>query len=392
MRQVIALHAVPDLRGEAGGIASALPSLCEALENEGVESRILSLASDSGCVLANRTTLLHERSPWAISRRVHAEVAQWAGTAYQNGRGFVCHSHGIWSAINHGLTTAAFSRRSPLVVSLHGMLLPYARLHKARRKTIAWHLYQALDLARAQAIHVTSDAEAAAAAAIGVSAPFAIVPFCVHVPRGDINVRSNHSNASQQIFRQERTLLFLGRVHPIKNLDGLIEAFSLAQIKGWRLRIVGPDDGGHREMLRRMAKERGITEQISFEDATFGEAKARLLANSDLLVLPSHSENFGVVVAEALASGTPAIASTGTPWSVLKTHGCGWWVLPKPDDLAAAIRSASQLSDGALREMGARGRHLVQTQLTWPACGQRMADLYRKLVERREQRQSLPAS
>lgn len=392
MRQLIALHAVPDLRRTAGGIASALPSLCEALRREGVESRVLCLASDSECVLSDRTMLLAERSPWALVRRVQSEIAELSGEARRSGRGLVCHSHGIWSFLNHGLVAAASSYNATLVVSLHGMLLPYARQHKAGRKAIAWRLFQARDLARAQSIHVTSDAEAAAAAAFGLSVPFATVPFGVDVPLADPVVASCSSNTALQKSDRVRTLLFLGRIHPIKNLDGLIKAFSLAQLRGWRLRIVGPDDGGHCEPLRRMAQELGVAEQVCFEGAAFGAAKARILAGSDLLVLPSHSENFGVVVAEALAFGRPAIASTGTPWGALQTNHCGWWVPPDPGELAAAIRSAAQLSHESLREMGARGRAYVEGQLTWSACGRRMADLYRNLAEQDKQLLSISVS
>ena len=258
------------------------------------------------------------------------------------------------------------------------MLLRYARRHKALRKTIAWQLYQALDLERAHMIHVTSQDERVAVEKAGVRGPFAVIPFGVNLSgieaKGDMPATTSHAST------QVRTLLFLGRLHPIKNIDSLIEAFARAKLSNWRLRIVGPDDGGYRGTLRRLAQNLGIGELVSFEDTIFGEAKAKLFEEADVLALPSHSENFGVVVAESLASGTPAIASTGTPWSALESQGCGWWIAPTPDNLATTLSAASLVTPKELRAMGMRGRNYVRTHLTWPRCTQRMARLYRNLA------------
>jgi glycosyltransferase involved in cell wall biosynthesis len=394
MSNLMVLHAVPDLRRAAGGIAAVLPALCEALREEGVESRILTFSQDESDALADRTTLLPERFPWALARRMRAETARWREEAHRGGRDFICHSHGIWSFLNHGLATAARAERAPLAISMHGMLLPWARRHKAMRKAVAWRLYQERDLARADATHVTSEAERAAAEAAGVHGPFAVIPFGVDLPQTEAAIPAAPAApaAASRASVQQRTLLFLGRVHPIKNIDGLIVAFARAKLDGWRLRIVGPDDGGHREALWRLAQELGVADRLNFEEPAFGEAKARLLEQTDLLILPSHSENFGVVVAEALAYGTPAIASTGTPWSALESQSCGWWVSPEPDELAATLRFASLMAPEALRAMGARGRAYVQTHLTWPTCARRMTDLYRSLAAQGGRGQPLSVS
>jgi len=378
VNDLLSLHVVPDLRLATGGIAAVLPLLCDGLRENGVDSRILTFAQDESNVLADRTTVLVERSPWALIRRLRSEIARLRTEASYDGCDLVCHSHGVWSFINHGLAAAARAEQIPLIVSPHGMLLRYARRHKALRKTIAWQLYQARDLERAHIIHVTSQDERVAVEKAGVRGPFAVIPFGVNLSdveaRGDMPATTSHASA------QVRTLLFLGRLHPIKNIDSLIEAFARAKLSNWRLRIVGPDDGGYRETLRRLAQNLGIGELVSFEDTIFGEAKAQLFEETDVLALPSHSENFGVVVAESLASGTPAIASTGTPWSSLESQGCGWWIVPTPDNLATTLSAASLVTPKELRAMGMRGRNYVRTHLTWPRCTQRMAKLYCDLV------------
>jgi len=377
MNDLLVLHAVPDSRRCAGGIASALPPLCAALREEGVDSQILASAMDEGDAPAACAKLLMERRSWRLPAQIRREVACRRAEAARSGRGLVLHSHGLWSWFNHALSAAAQSERAPLVISPHGMLLPWARRHKAFRKTVAWRLYQARDLAGAGAVHVTSEAERDAAREAGVACSLAVIPFGVELAPAnrEAALRSGSPGAERNL----RTFLFLGRVHPVKNLATLVDAFADASPKDSRLRIVGPDEVGHRSELERLAALRKIADRASFEDATFGEAKRRLFEESDVLILPSHSENYGAVVAEALAHGVPAIASTGTPWRVLEQERCGWWIGPDRQSLAEALREAASRDFGELRAMGSRGRAYVEAKLTWRSCARQMASLYRRL-------------
>lgn len=359
MKRPYILHVVPDMRRAAGGISATLPALCHALGAEGIPSTILTRAQDAD----GQATLL---PPHALCRVLRDHMRHHRDAARQEGRGLICHSHGLWSALNHAAACAARREGVPLVISLHGMLLPWARKHKAYRKGLAWHLYQARDLAGAQGVHVTSDAEAHAATAAGMRAPYAVIPFGIDLPPPDAIKAPRHPIA-----------LFLGRLHPIKNISALIDAFALAGMPDWRLKIVGRDEAGHRAVLERLAQQRGVADRVEIGGFVEGDEKARLLAEAALVVLPSHSENFGVVVAEALASGTPALASTGTPWAVLEEESCGWWVGPDAQSLARALRHAAALPAEALRAQGARGRAYAEKALTWPRCAKRMAVFYR---------------
>jgi glycosyltransferase involved in cell wall biosynthesis len=111
-----------------------------------------------------------------------------------------------------------------------------------------------------------------------------------------------------------------------------------------------------------------------------GEAKWNLYRSADLFVLPSHSENFGLVVAEALACGVPVIASRGTPWEDLITHRCGWWVDNRPETLADALREATGLTDEERQAMGARGRDLVKTKYSWSPVAAQMKSVYQWML------------
>lgn len=372
MSDVTVIHALPDMRQCAGGIAAMLPALATALVGEGVESRMTGHFSDPGSTWAPGTTLL-SRGSLFLGQEMRGAVAAIRNAAGSHGR-VICHSHGLWSPLNHALAQAARREGLPLVVSVHGMLLPWARQNRKWRKDIAWALYQRRDLARADAIHVTSREECLATRAEIASDRILEIPFGVALPGLAQAALAPEGSRS-------RRLLFLGRVHPIKNLTGLIEAFALADVPGWTLLIVGPDEVGHRAGLVRRAAELGVQDRVSFGEAVYGQDKDALLAAVDALILPSFSENYGAVVAEALAAGRPVIASTGTPWCEVSTERCGWWVDPAAESLSGAMRALAATSPQELGMMGMRGREYASRRLAWSFCAGRMAALYRSLLD-----------
>jgi glycosyltransferase involved in cell wall biosynthesis len=100
------------------------------------------------------------------------------------------------------------------------------------------------------------------------------------------------------------------------------------------------------------------------------------LASADIFVLPSYSENFGIVIGEALAYGVPAITTQVTPWEMLRSGRCGWWVETGALPLEAALLEAMSLSDEERAEMGQRGRALVETRFSWYSVAIRHIELY----------------
>lgn len=160
-------------------------------------------------------------------------------------------------------------------------------------------------------------------------------------------------------------LLYLGRLHSIKGLDRLVDALALSNAfrSGyWQLRLVGADPDGLGATLLRQAEQRGVADRVRIEPPVFGQAKQHLLANAHVLLLPSHSENFGNVVVESLAQGTPVIASTGTPWAVLPKHEAGFWVDNEPAALSEAIDTCLSLPNETYNRYRMRARQVAEQQ------------------------------
>jgi glycosyltransferase involved in cell wall biosynthesis len=136
-------------------------------------------------------------------------------------------------------------------------------------------------------------------------------------------------------------LLFMGRLHPIKAIDRLLMALSRSkqfQESNYLLLIAGPaPDKAYQQTLMKLSQELGLSAKVVFVGQVEGQHKERLYANAYVTLLPSHSENFGNVVIESLAQGTPVITSTGTPWQSLITEKAGNWVDNEPEALHEAM-------------------------------------------------------
>jgi glycosyltransferase involved in cell wall biosynthesis len=279
----------------------------------------------------------------------------------------LAHVHGIWTYPS--LAACRWSKRHsrPVIITTHGMLAPWAIRYKPWKKWVAWRVYQWRNLLAAKVIHATSDEEALRIREIGLRQPIAIIPNGVDMPH-QIPLRTRDSNP--------KTALFLGRIHPVKGLLNLVNAWAQASPAGWRMIIAGPDDTGHRADVEKVIKQLGLTDRFSFAGAVAGEAKDTLYREADLFILPSHTENFGLSIAEALTYGVPVITTKGTPWRELESRNAGWWIDPGVGPLACCLREATAISDSERAEMGARGRKLAEERFSWRIIASDMNAVY----------------
>jgi glycosyltransferase involved in cell wall biosynthesis len=133
-----------------------------------------------------------------------------------------------------------------------------------------------------------------------------------------------------------------------------------------------------------MVKELGLEESVVMTGEVQGETKDCLLANAEVFVLPSYSENFGIVVAEAMAWGCPVIASTGTPWQEIDEVGAGWWVDPHERELSRALGQALGLTQEQLFAKGVIGHSLAKRKYSWAQAAELLLASYVTLVDRTE--------
>ena len=332
---------------EYGGTAVSVARLARALARRGVD---VGLWAPDGSA---KNLSLRDAG---ASLRLFDGSASEAISAF--GRPDVIHDNGLWRPHNHYLAQFAWQSDVTRVVSLHGMLEPGALRFRKWKKRIGWVVYQRRDIERATVLHATAQAEAHNAKALGLTPRISIIPIGVEMPQNYVAFKSLRPS-------ERRVALFISRLHPMKGLPMLLKAWAAIRPQKWELRIAGPAEGNHEAEVRQLVGQLGLDDDVSLLGPVYGAEKEELYRTADIFVLPTHSENFGIVIAEALSYGVPVLTTRGTPWELLKTHDCGWWVEASVDGIHGGLVEAMDKSDAARKEMGRRGAFIVSHTFNW---------------------------
>lgn len=364
------LHVIVGISHEGGGPSRSCQGLVSSLAAIGEDVALL--------------TIRHGREPWVpgISRFYNGESFE---SVLAVERPQVVHLHCIWQPEIHNCAKICRKLQLPYVISPRGMLEPWSLQQKWLKKRIARLLYQDRDLRCAAALHATSDSEANQFRKLGFCNPIIISPNGVNIPKV-LPPRSCD---------KKRRALFVSRMHPKKGVAELITAWAHVKPKNWCCEFVytasGADEIAYEKKVREMACGLGIDEDFIFTGELDDAEKWRAYMRSDLFVLPTYSENFGIVIAEALYAGLPVITTKGAPWRDLELERCGWWIdLPYNQkancwkELDEALCQAT-LGDwrrpmGEMAMMGQRGHELIERKYLWASAGRLMRDGYRRVI------------
>jgi len=307
---------------------------------------------------------------WPVARRLGVSPAMNRRLRDVGCAAHIIHNHSLWMLPNIYPHWAARHSGCRLVTSPRGTLSPVALRISRLRKHVMWWFGQRKAVRESDCLHATSEAEYRDIRRAGLLAPVAVIPNGIDLPP---MVREETPAGGRP-----RRLLFLARVHPIKGVDALLRAWRQVQAEypEWELHIVGPADSpSYLNTLRALASDLGVC-RAEFAGPTYGPAKSRAFRNSDLYVLPTHSENFGITIAEALAHGVPVITTHGAPWAGLQEHGCGWWIERGSGPLAACMREVLARSPAELRQCGERGRVWMDRDFSWSRIARMTRDTY----------------
>lgn len=290
----------------------------------------------------------------------------------------IYHTNGLWMHTNHATCIAARKKGRPYIITPHGMLYPAALARSAWKKKIMRRVWFDKDIHNAACLHATCLKEMEHCRAFGYKGPVAVIPNPVIIPDG-ICVKKRMPS--------EKSIGFLGRLHPIKKVEALIYGMAEAIKQGaplFRLDIIGAGDKDYEDFLRSEAARLGLSDRIDFVGFVNGEEKYKRLSNLWALFVPSMQENFGMIVPEALICGTPVYASTGTPWEELNSDGCGWWCDNSPETIATVIVQLFSKSESELLQMGSIGRALIEQKYEQTKVAKMMLELYQWILCRTE--------
>jgi glycosyltransferase involved in cell wall biosynthesis len=282
----------------------------------------------------------------------------------------LAHIHAVF---NHSSVAAAGACRDagvPYVIRPLGTLDPWSMTQKSLRKRLFWQVSGKAMLQRASAVHYTSEAEKLSTerrmglnhgkvVALGIESSTATSNLADHFPE----------------FALDQYVLVLSRLHPKKGLDVLIDAFQSLERQHWRLVIAG--DGPSEYVSRLKKKVEG--DRILFTGWLEGEQKEAVLGGASLLVLPSHQENFGLCVMEALAHSVPVLVSPNVNLATeIAAHNAGWIAAIDKDSLAAKLAEALRDKEELARR-GRAGRQLSQ-KYSWENAARELTLLYKQIL------------
>lgn len=360
------LHFMPSLRPEDGGtttyleqFAPALAKRCELHVATLTDTRNVELAGTRIHVLPYGWLKLRQMvSEW---RRVLAEV-----------RPDVVQINCCWM-VQCALLQMSVPKGIKVVLMPHGMLEPWiVRRHYYTRKLPAILLYQRWCVRNADLLFATCQEEKEHLEALGWNNAIEIIPNCVDT--GKIPVVAKRPG-------DRLRLLYMSRLHPKKGLPMLFEAMS----EGMKLTVVGEGDPEYVSQLKGIAEELSKMKgfECNFAGAIYGDERWKLFAETDLFVLPTYSENFGLCVAEALATGTPVLTTTGTPWRDLEKNGSGWCVAPEVPAIRRALAEAkSQLNEGNAAEYSIRARKYVTENFDVFSLVNKLMIIYENMIQK----------
>lgn len=375
------LHAISGLRQTAGGTVAALVGLASAQRAIGMDVAIAATFVNPEDDDANKVRAagieVHQLGPCQDPRSRHPRMRSWIEELAR--RFEVVHIHGLWEEIQHHAARACQSLRIPYVISPHGMLDPWSLAQGAWKKKLYIALRLRRNLNRAAAIHFTTDIERELVRPLGLSTNTIVEPIGIDFREFDpLPARG----ALRRRFPQLGDLpivIFLGRVHRKKGLDLLIPAFAQLNDSPAMLVIAGPDDEYEAE-VRRMTSAAGIDKRVVFAGMLRGRERVEALVDSELFVLPSYQENFGIAVVESLAAGIPVIISDQVNIHREISGSGGGAVVPTQVD-ALANELSRWLGDADLRRAaGERGRAFVRERYDWPRVAASWAAHYASLV------------
>ena len=358
------LHYIPSLAISSGGVAAYISVLSAEL-GKLVELHIVT--SDEGGK--------EVEIPNAVVHRIRTGLLCYfsAKKILSELRPNVVHINGCWQPQLAFFQWAAQGLRIPVVLSPHGMLEPWIiKRHFWTRKWPAIQLYQRGLVKRADYLHATADVEKENLLRLGWNSRIAVIPNAVNIE--DLPLKNNWS--------PQRQIVFISRLHVKKGIELLLEALRHLKpdLDGYEVIIAGEGEPYYVETLKKAAISFGLSEVVKFVGGVYGAEKVSLLQSADFFVLPTYSENFGIVVAEALACGTPVITTHGTPWRELEENECGWYIPIGANAMEETLKKAISVKEKNLERMGRNGRYLVESSFSSQGVALRFLQLYKDFL------------
>ena len=363
---------VPSLEERHGGPSKSTRELSTALFRLGQTVSLLATSPDSGgaSVIGGVTVQTYARS-WPNRICASTDLKNALKTVSVD----IVHHHALWLRTLDYAHQTAKRQRVPLVISPRGMMNSWAWKHRRWKKWLAQNFIHPGALDAAAGWHATSDQEAGDIRALGYRQPIVVAPNGIALPSAESRtVALEYWTRLCPEVRERPTAVFYSRFHRKKRVLELIDVWLTDAPKDWLLLVVGiPQEYSVEHLSEYIWRNSGQGRVQVFD----GLGRPAPYAVASLFVLPTHSENFGLAIAEALAAGVPVLVTDGAPWQRINGEGIGWCV-PWPD-YAAALRAATAEGPSLLERRGKLGRAWIEREYSWDPAALRLLEFYERL-------------
>ena len=373
------LHFIETINQNSGGLYSVLTDLINAISDPKIENHIFTNLRKNDLHINNTNLSIHNLNiKHILSSIIHNKLSKIRNIELNDD--CIIHLHGLWMPIQYYGYLIAKHKNIPFVISPHGMLMPNALNEGYFKKKIAGYLYQNKELKLASSIITASKEEYKALKITNLNNNIKYISHGVKKPKFiaggmtslEINFNTNHRN-----------LLFLGRLNETKGVAELLNAWKEINTPNWRLIIAGPKErSSYYKKIKKIAHSLEEKGRVVFTGAVYDEEKEELFRNSDIFILPTKSENFGLVIAEALIRGIPVITTKDAPWKMLEEYSIGWWIENNHISLLNTIQSATMLSPYEIHNMGIRAAKFASKRFSWDIISNKYLELYKYLLKK----------
>lgn len=295
----------------------------------------------------------------------------------------IVHHHSLWRYPTRVGCPIMRHINKPYIIAPRGTLNPWALSFRGFRKKFALWMHERKNLSSSVCLHATSEAEAGIFRSIGLKNPIAVIPAGVSCEATSAYYSISHKSIGKYEAHRKRRILCVARIHPIKCIKELVYSWiKLAnRFPDWELVLVGSGSTEYESKIRKVLQANSeARKRTIFRGYLAGKELWKAYKEADVFVLPSHSENFGSVVVEAMAAELPIITTKGTPWAQLVTRKCGWWIPVDLNSLTLVLEEAMSLSDDERLEMGRKGRIWTEESFTWPQIAKKTVELYEWII------------
>ena len=353
---------------KGGGPSRSVPLMAKGLSEAGVEVTLMTNFSDdmnTHALEGSNVTLYVLKEGFK-----RADVEK-----YIIKEGFdIVQLQSLWSLDYHKVAQICRKHHIPYLITPRGMLEPWSMKQKAFKKNIAMLLYQKRDLNNAACIYTTADMEARNVRELGIKVPCSVIP-------NGIETDGYPCRTSKDMVKKQ--ILFLSRIHVKKGIELLIDAWKelVGSFPDWSIKIVGNGEEVYINELKTKINQLGLDNCIEILPPVFGQAKVKLYQSSALFVLPSYSENFGMVIAEAMSCGVPVVTSEFTPWSFLNEEKAGWSIKLGLRELINTLNEALCKDSDELFSMGQNAANLVKERFDYLSVTKLTIQLYTWLIQ-----------